>query len=96
MIINSIDKDGIKRVYNVILTMHNDDYNKDYIVYTDNKYDQENNLQIYFNEYKKENVISPIKSINDKKEFKTIKTEINKVLLTLKNETFKLDMIDLY
>ena len=39
--------DGTKKEYEVILTFHNDINDKDYIVYTDNTYDDSNKLKIY-------------------------------------------------
>ena len=44
-------EDGTKVVYDVILTFHNDNNDKDYIVYTDNKYDSENKLKLYASIY---------------------------------------------
>jgi len=44
-------EDGTKIEYDVILTFHNDNNNKDYIVYTDNKYDSENKLRIFASTY---------------------------------------------
>ena len=43
--------DGTKVKYDVILTFHNDNNNKDYIVYTDNTYDIYNKLNIYASIY---------------------------------------------
>ena len=43
--------DGTKKSYDVILTFHNDDNNKDYIVYTDNTYDEYDKLKIYASIY---------------------------------------------
>ena len=43
--------DGTKKSYDVILTFHNDDNDKDYIVYTDNVYDEYNKLKIYASIY---------------------------------------------
>jgi len=40
-------KDGKKIEYDVILTFKNEITNKDYIVYTDNKIDNQNKLRIY-------------------------------------------------
>ena len=40
-------KDGTKIEYDVLFTFTNDDNKKDYIVYTDNKYDQNNKLKVY-------------------------------------------------
>lgn len=39
--------DGSKIEYDVILTFTNDHNNKDYVVYTDNTYDENNKLKIY-------------------------------------------------
>lgn len=39
--------DGTKKEYDVILTFKNDKNQKDYMLYTDNSYDQNNKLRIY-------------------------------------------------
>ena len=44
-------KDGSKIEYDVIMTFKNEDNNKDYIVYTDNKLDENNKLRIYASIY---------------------------------------------
>ena len=43
--------DGTKKRYDVILTFHNDNNDKDYIVYTDNVYDEYDKLKIYASIY---------------------------------------------
>ncbi len=43
------DENG--NVYDVILTFHNDSTNKDYIVYTNNEFDNEDKLKIYSSIY---------------------------------------------
>lgn len=40
-------ENGMKKSYNVILTFKNERNGKDYIVYTDNTYDEDNKLRIY-------------------------------------------------
>lgn len=40
-------KDGTKIEYDVILTFKSEKSNKDYVVYTDNKIDNQNKLKIY-------------------------------------------------
>ena len=40
-------KDGTKKEYDVLFTFKNTDNNKDYIVYTDNTYDQNNKLKVF-------------------------------------------------
>lgn len=40
-------KDGEQKAFDVILTFKNEENQKDYVVYTDNSYDEENKLKIY-------------------------------------------------
>ena len=91
MKINAVDINGIIKEYDAILTYHSEEYNKHYVVYTENEYDKNNELIIYISSY---NLINPdtiVKDIEDKEEYNNIKTEINKILLTIKNESDKLD-----
>ncbi len=43
--------DGKKVVCEVIATYHHDENNKDYIVYTDNTFDENKKLKIYYSLY---------------------------------------------
>ena len=86
MKINAIDESGKLKEYDVILTYHSDEYNKDYIVYTDNIYNLNNELQIYINEYNKDSVEDNVKDITDTDEYNKIKSEIDSVLVNMKNE----------
>lgn len=86
MKINAIDESGKLKEYDVILIYHSDDYNKDYIVYTDNIYNSNNELQIYINEYNKDSVEDNVKDITDTNEYNKIKFEVNKILVNMKNE----------
>lgn len=90
MKINTIDKNGIIKEYDTIMTFHSDDYNKDYVVYTDNKYNDNDELQIFFNEYDPNELECIVKNIEDKKEYNRIKTIVNEILLTIKNENDKI------
>ena len=95
MKINAIDKFGNFKEYDAILTYHSDDFNKDYVAYTDNIYNSNNELQIYINEYILEDSEYLVKDIIDNDEYNKIKIEINRILLTMKNESDKIDDIDL-
>ena len=91
MKINAVDINGKVKEYDAILTYHSEEYNKHYVVYTDNVYDDNDELIIYISSY---NLINPetiVKDIEDKEEYNKIKIEINKILLTIKNESDKLD-----
>ena len=90
MKINAIDKNGNLKEYAVILTYHSDEFNKDYVVYTDNKYFN-NELQIYINEYNLSDLETIAKNIANNEELNKIKVEINNILLNIKNETTKLE-----
>ena len=87
MNINAIDESGKLKEYDVILTYHSDEYNKDYIVYTDNIYNSNNELHIYINEYNKDSVENNVKDITDTNEYNKIKSEVNKILVNMKNES---------
>lgn len=91
MKINAIDSNGRIVEYDAILTYHSEEYNKHYVVYTENVCDENDELIIYISSY---NLTSPetiVKDIEDKAEYNKIKTEINKILLTMKNESDKLN-----
>lgn len=91
MKINAIDTNGNLKEYDTILTYHSDEFNKDYIVYTDNIYNSNNELQIYISEYNKEDNERLVKEITNNNEYNKIKSEINSILLTLKNESESID-----
>lgn len=94
MKINAIDKKGNLKEYDVILTYHSDKFDKDYIVYTDNIYNSNNELQIYINEYNSHNSECLVNNILSNDEYNIIKTEVNSILLSMKNEQDKIDNID--
>ena len=90
-VIKGRDESGNIKEYQVILTYYSDVYNKDYIVYTDNKYSSSNELNIYINSYNKNNKEIVSTSIKDKKEYNAIKSIVNNLLLTMKNEQDKIN-----
>ncbi len=64
------DKNGNKIIYEVFATYHDDDSNKDFIIYTDRSLDENNKLKVYYSLYKKiDNNIKLIEitDVNDKK-----------------------------
>lgn len=90
MKISALDNNGNIKEYDAILTYHNDKYNKDYVVYTDNIYNESDELQIYISEYDPDNLECVVKDISNNKEYNEIKSEVNSILLTMKNESDKL------
>lgn len=47
-----IDKFGNKTMCDVVATYHDDDTNKDFIIYTDRSLDKNKNLRLYYSLYK--------------------------------------------
>ena len=71
---------GELKEYDVVLTFHSDKQNKDYIVYTDNTYDNENKLKMYVAIYD-QNLENPFAGYpSTREEIDEINVMINKVL----------------
>ena len=51
MKINAVDINGRIKEYDAILTYHSEEYNKHYVVYTDNTYDENDELILYISTY---------------------------------------------
>ena len=47
----AVNENGLKIVYDIIATYHDDDSNKDYIVYTDKQTDENNSLNLFYSLY---------------------------------------------
>ena len=90
MKINTINNNSKLKENDVILTYYSDEYNKNYIVYTDNVYNDKDELNIYINEYN-DNPEMVSKPIQDKEEYTKVKTAVNELLLIMKNESDKLE-----
>ena len=91
MKINAIDKSGFLKEYDTILTYYSEILNKNYVVYTDNTYNSDGELKLFISEYNPEDDECLVQPISEY-EYNKIKTEINSILLTLKNENEKIDI----
>ena len=89
-ILRLTDESGKETEYEILIAFKWMKTNKNYVVYTDNKYNN-NELQIYINEYNPNNLEEVSISIKDKEEYKNIKFKVNSILLTMKNENEKLN-----
>ena len=90
-----LDENGKEVVCEPLFTFESDETKKQYVVYTDNVYNSNNELQIYINEYNSQNLECLVNNISDNDEYNKIKSEINSILLTMKNEVDKIDDIDI-
>ena len=78
-------KDGTKKEYDVLFTFTNDDNHKDYIVYTDNSYNENNKLRVFaavYNPYTYEFIEVP----ESKEEWDMIYKMMDKII---KNESME-------
>ena len=48
-------ENGVEIIYDVIATYHDDLTDKDFIIYTDKKIDEQNNLNLFYSLYKNDN-----------------------------------------
>lgn len=90
MKISALNKEGQVKEYDVILTYYNETYNKNYILYTENKYDKNHELILYISEYNKETPENLVTDISNDKEYNEVKKEIDKILSNIKEEADKL------
>lgn len=90
MKVSSLNKNGQIVEYDVILTYHSNKYNKHYMIYTENKYDEKHELILYMSEYDYNDLECIVKEITNKDEYNEIKVEIDKILLKLKQEQEKI------
>lgn len=71
--------------YDIIATYYNEEYDKDYVIYTDGIKDKDGKLNVYYGSYVLTNNKFDVKSIENEKEekiiisvLKTIMEEVNK------------------
>ena len=77
----TIDKKGNKIICEVIATYHDDDSNKDFIVYTDKTFDENKQLKVYYSLYEKVDNNIKLIDITDSKD-KKIGLELVKELIS--------------
>lgn len=77
-----IDEDGNEITYDVLFTFDSEETNKSYIVYTDNKKDDDNNIQVYASTYDSSFKSNALGEIETEKEWSVIET----ILKTLQEE----------
>lgn len=70
--------DGKLVKYEILYTLQFENNDKTYIIYTDNKYDKNNNLNVYAGEYNKSN--NTVSNIEDDNVFNAISDIINSII----------------
>ena len=80
------DENGEERLYDVILTFDNMETGKSYIVYTENKEDEEGKLELYASIFNPEDENPTFEKIETEKEWEIINIVINNLKEKLLNE----------
>lgn len=70
--------DGKLVEYEILYTLQFENNDKTYIIYTDNKYDKDNNLNVYAGEYNKSN--NTVFNIEDDNIFNAVSDIINSII----------------
>lgn len=70
--------DGKLVKYEILYTLQFENNDKTYIIYTNNKYDKDNNLNVYAGEYNKSN--NTVSNIEDDNVFNAVSDIINSII----------------
>ena len=71
--------DGEEKEFEVLYTFRSIKYNKDYVIYTDNLYDEDNNLNIFASVYYPFDLERELEDIETDEEWKVIEEFLEKV-----------------
>lgn len=80
-----IDENGLETVYDILFTFESEETNKNYIAYTDNKKDEEGNIQVYASIYHPEDKYTHLELIETEQEWKIIETILDTIQEEIKN-----------
>lgn len=78
------NEEGKKIKCEVIATYHDDEGNKDFLVYTDNTFDEDNKLKVYYSLYEKVGKDIKLKNIKNLEDEKTGLEIVKEILKELK------------
>lgn len=92
MKINALDINSNNKEYDAIMSYYSEEYDKHYMVYTDNEY-IDDMLKIYISSYDPNSYEVIVKDIEEE-EYSKVKIEIDKILLNIKNESDKIDEVE--
>lgn len=92
MKIYALDIDGNNKEYDAVMSYYSEEYDKHYMVYTDNEY-IDDMLKIYISNYDPNSYEVIVKEIEEE-EYSKVKIEIDKILLNIKSEIDKIDEIE--
>ena len=81
-----IDKDGKEIEFEILFTFESDETNKNYMVYTDNTLDEQNNTKVYAAIYNPEGEGVNLSPIETEKEWKIVETILEEVQAEFSND----------
>ena len=80
-------EDGEEKEYTVLFTFHNDSFEKDYFVYTDDKEDEDGYLNVFASWYNQET--GELEAVESEEEWTNIDQMVFNVIGEVKNEGAK-------
>lgn len=81
-----MNAEGVETKYDVLFTFDSEDTEKSYIVYTDNTYDEEGNIQVYASTYDPNSEEMILREIKTDKEWKVIETILDTIQQELREK----------
>lgn len=74
-----VDEEGKKVKCDVLFTFENEETQKHYMVYTDNTFDKDGNVNVYASIYDPESAYSRLMPVETEKEWKVIETILEEI-----------------
>lgn len=75
-----LQENGVDKEYTTLLTFYNDRSKKNYVVYTDEIRDEDDNFNIFASSYNPESSVFRLDPIKDEKEWDTINEVLNNLI----------------
>lgn len=79
LVFRVVNDEGKEIECEILFTFESDETHKNYIVYTDNTIDENNNTKVYASIFDPENPQSKLEPITDEKEWKIIETILSEL-----------------
>lgn len=75
---DKINLNGVE--FTVIATYHDDNTNKDFIMYTDESHNEKNQLNVYYGYYKEDNGVDIVTPIDNNDDMNVVKQILDEVI----------------
>ena len=83
----SIFEDGVEVEYSTVMTFHSYDFNKDYVVYTDNTKDSDGNLNLFASSYLPDSDNFELHPVESDEEWDNIQNVLDETLVSEEDDS---------